>query len=141
MVSIIILYYMIILRDQRRVCGPSLTETSLCGPYLYLPHIGYLFWHGSTALVCLGLLIIEVPQSHSVGFLWTRDGPLAETSTQHSQETGFYVTDGIGTRDPSKQTAADPSLRPRGHWVRIIKNYDHLISQLLTFVKMCATVY
>jgi len=29
MVSIIILW------DHRRICGPSLTETSLCGAYLY----------------------------------------------------------------------------------------------------------
>jgi len=28
-------YYIIILRDHRRICGPSLTETSLCGAYLY----------------------------------------------------------------------------------------------------------
>jgi len=30
MISIIILW------DHRRVCGPSLTETSLCGSYLYI---------------------------------------------------------------------------------------------------------
>ena len=36
MVSIIILYYnVIILWDHRRICGQSLTETSLCGAYLY----------------------------------------------------------------------------------------------------------
>jgi len=39
MVSIIILlllyYNIIILWDHRRICGPSLTETSLCGAYLY----------------------------------------------------------------------------------------------------------
>jgi len=32
----IILYHIILLRDHRRICGPSLTETSLCGAYLYL---------------------------------------------------------------------------------------------------------
>ena len=32
---IIILYYIIILWEPRRICGPSLTETSLCGAYLY----------------------------------------------------------------------------------------------------------
>ena len=26
----------IILSDHRRICGPSLTETSLCGAYLYI---------------------------------------------------------------------------------------------------------
>ena len=36
MASIIILYYNIkILWDHRRKCGPSLTETSLCGTWLY----------------------------------------------------------------------------------------------------------
>jgi len=31
------LYYKIImLWDHRRICGPSLTETSLCGAYLYI---------------------------------------------------------------------------------------------------------
>jgi hypothetical protein len=28
-------FYIIILWDHRRICGPSLTETSLCGAYLY----------------------------------------------------------------------------------------------------------
>jgi len=37
-VSIIILYFnIIILWDHRHICGPSLTETSLCGAYLYEP--------------------------------------------------------------------------------------------------------
>jgi hypothetical protein len=36
MVSGIILYYnILILWDHCRICGPSLTETSLCGSYLY----------------------------------------------------------------------------------------------------------
>jgi len=35
MVRIIILYYnIIIVWDHRRICGPLLTETSLCGAYL-----------------------------------------------------------------------------------------------------------
>jgi len=37
-------------------------------------------------------------------------------STQHSQETNIHAADGIRTRNPTKQTAADPRLRPRGHW-------------------------
>jgi len=35
-VSIILYYNIIIFWDHRRMCGPSLTETSLCGAYLYL---------------------------------------------------------------------------------------------------------
>ena len=37
LVSILILSFnMIILWDHRRICRPSLTETSLCGAYLYM---------------------------------------------------------------------------------------------------------
>jgi hypothetical protein len=39
------------------------------------------FFYGSTALVGLGLLLCEVPRSHSVGLLWTSDRPVAKTST------------------------------------------------------------
>jgi len=47
MVSIIILYYnililyysIIILWDHRCICSPSLTETSLCGAWLYSCHL------------------------------------------------------------------------------------------------------
>jgi len=47
---------------------------------------GFPFSHGATALVAQGLLIIEDSWSHSdtphsVGRLWTRDQPDAETST------------------------------------------------------------
>jgi len=49
MLSIIILYYnIIILWDHRRICGPSLTETSLCGPYL-------LLYYKFFCLVCIAL--------------------------------------------------------------------------------------
>jgi len=42
MVSIIILdYYIKILYDYCRICGPSLTKTSLCSTWLYLP-VGFL---------------------------------------------------------------------------------------------------
>jgi hypothetical protein len=47
-------------------------------------------FHGSTTLVGIRLLIVEVTRSHSntphsVGLHWTSDGPVAETSTwQHT---------------------------------------------------------
>jgi hypothetical protein len=50
-------------------------------------------FHGSTALVSLGLLTVEVSRTHSdtphsVGLLWTNDQPVAETSTwQHTTLT------------------------------------------------------
>jgi hypothetical protein len=30
------------LRDHRRICGPSFTETSLCGAYLYMYQVAWL---------------------------------------------------------------------------------------------------
>ena len=46
------------------------------------------FFNGWTPLVVLGLLIVEVSRSHSVGLLWTSDQPDAETSTwQHTTFT------------------------------------------------------
>jgi len=52
---------------------------------------------------------------------WT---PLDEWSArrrdnkQHSQQTDIYAPGGNRTHNSSKRAAADPSLRPRGHWDR-----------------------
>jgi hypothetical protein len=78
-------------------------------------------------LVGQGLPIVEASRSHSgtrhsVGLLWTSDQPVAETSlpdnTEHSQETDIHAPGGIRIPNPSKRTAVDPRLRPRGHWDR-----------------------
>jgi hypothetical protein len=37
-------------------------------------------------------------------------------NTQQTQETDIHAPGGIRTHNPSKPTAADPRLRPRGHW-------------------------
>jgi len=37
-------------------------------------------------------------------------------NTQHSQETTSMPPCGIETHNPSKRSAADPRLIPRGHW-------------------------
>jgi hypothetical protein len=64
------------------------------------------------------LLIFDASWSHSdtphsVGILCTSDQPEAETSTwQHTTLT----PGGIRTHNLSKRAAADPRLRPRGHW-------------------------
>ena len=39
-------------------------------------------------------------------------------NTQHSQETDVRVPGGIRTRNHSMRAAADPRLKPRGHWDR-----------------------
>ena len=76
-------------------------------------------------LVGQGLINIEASRSHfldtphSVGLLWTSDQPDAETSTwKHSQQTDIHAPGWIRTRSSNKPAAADPCLRPRGHWDR-----------------------
>ena len=54
-----------------------------------------------------------------VGFLWTSDQLVAETSTlKHSQQTNIHAVGGIRTHDLSRRAAVDLRLRPRGHWDR-----------------------
>jgi hypothetical protein len=56
--------------------------------------------------------------------------------TLHIQETNIYAFDGIWTRNPSKRTAADPRLGPRGHWDRHISYPDFVkIYRLQKFEK------
>jgi hypothetical protein len=71
------------------------------------------------------LLIIEASRSHSdtqhsVRLLYTsqpEERPLPD-NVQQSEEIDSYDAGGIRTRNPSRRAAADPRLRPRGHWVR-----------------------
>jgi hypothetical protein len=82
--------------------------------------ISYFFLHYATARKgprsphYRGFTITDTP--YSAGFLWTSDQPNAETSdnTQHSHPCPTWIR----TRNPSKQAATDPHLRPRGHWDR-----------------------
>ena len=50
-----------------------------------------------------------------------RSRDLYLTNTQHSQQTNIHVLGGTRTRNPSKRVAADPRLRPLGHWDRQTK--------------------
>ena len=52
----------------------------------------------------------------------TSQRPLPD-SRQHSQETDNDAPWGIRTRNPSKQSAADPRLRLLGYWDRHVKIY------------------
>ena len=55
-------------------------------------------------------------RSHSLGLLWMSDQPDAETTDTHNaHKTDILAAGGIRTRNNSKQAAADPRLRPRGH--------------------------
>jgi hypothetical protein len=40
------------------------------------------------------------------------------TNTQHSQQTNIHAPGGIQTLNPIRRAAADPRLRPLGHWDR-----------------------
>ena len=71
---------------------------------------------------CTGLLLHLITLNDTYTLfsrtLWTRDRPVAEASTwQHTTFTRDLIHDpgGIRTRNRSKQAAADPRLRPRGH--------------------------
>jgi hypothetical protein len=59
---------------------------------------------------------------HSVGLLWTRDQLVAKTYTWQHTTLG-----GIRTHNPSKREAADPCLRPRGHWDRHHTIFHYII--------------
>jgi hypothetical protein len=67
------------------------------------------------------LSITHNDTKQSVGLLWTRDRPVAETSTwQHTTFTKdrhpWPLPDEVRTRNPSKRAAADPRFRPLSHW-------------------------
>ena len=74
-----------------------------------------------------GLLIHEVSRSHTTTHHSRKDSfrrvksssqrPLLE-NIQHSQQTNIHAPGGIRTHNLSKRAAADPHLRPRGHWDR-----------------------
>jgi len=113
-------------------------------------------------LVGQDLLIIKASRSHSdtphsVRLLWTGDQPEADT---HIWQHTTLTTDrhpcpgGIRTRNRSKREAADPFLRPRGHWDRqnwiysvqtltarninakLLDNYGHQVCEV-TNIRKC----
>ena len=71
--------------------------------------------------------------TQSVGILWTRDRPVAETSTwQHTaHKTDTHATDGVQTRNPNKQANADPRPKMCGRKYRTTKNYNYPSRQTL----------
>ena len=106
-------------------------NTALINPVIIWPDRDFLITWAFTFLPPLmrqppedqGFLVIETSRSnlgtpHSVGLLWTSDQPAAEASTsQHATiTTDIHAPGGIRTHNPSKRAAADPRLRPRGHW-------------------------
>jgi len=53
----------------------------------------------------------------SIRVISPKHRPLPD-NTQHSQETEIHAPGGILNHNPSKPAAADPRLRPLGHWNR-----------------------
>ena len=62
----------------------------------------------------------HIRQDSSGRVISSLQGPLPD-NTQHSQETDIHSTSGIRTHTLSRRAAADPRVRPRGHWDRVIK--------------------
>jgi len=100
------------------------------------------------SLVGRCLLIIVTLRSHSththiylVGFLWTRDRPVAETSTWHTTLTRdrYHATAGIRTGKTSKWATAYPRRRPRDHrdlqWEILPFKILHTMYKQGTFIK------
>jgi len=93
-----------------------------------LAHLAIIFIRDSPhppsqPLVGQGHFSIEASRSHSdtphaVGLLCTSDRTVAVTSSWHSQDTYIHAPGEIRTRNPRKQEAPDPCLRPLPHWDR-----------------------
>jgi hypothetical protein len=108
--------------------------------WIILPNILMFFLMARQPLGGLGRLIfrgftithfLDSPQS--VGLLWTSDQPVAETSTwQHTTLTTDRqpCPGGIRNHNTSKVAAADPRLRPHGHWDRL---FSRLVKEIPPF--------
>ena len=108
------------------------------------------FYHGATAPSgsmpphCLAFTII-LPSTHhtrldsSGRIISLTQGPLP-VNPQHSQKTEIHSSGEIRTQNPSKRAAANPRLRPRGHWYREphILTFRHRASCILGQAFRCS---
>ena len=96
--------------------------------------------------LALGLLILDVSQSHSVWHITLGGTPLDEWSgpskrpllnnTQHLQQTILHTPCGIRTRNPSKRVAADPLLIQHSHRDRL-KTYLLFVCHVIVIIWRC----
>jgi YD repeat-containing protein len=105
---------------------------------LYKKHgdyfIFYFYFLAQQTLVGEGFLLSSIhehTQTHhtrwdSSGRVISPTQTLLPDSTQHSQERDVHATGGIRSRNPNKQSAADPRLRSRGHRDRYVGLNVHL---------------
>jgi hypothetical protein len=61
--------------------------------------------------------------------------------TQHAQETEIHAPNRIQTRNPTKQAAADPHLRPLGHWVWHKKSVLDIKCKFQALVQLFLKIY
>jgi hypothetical protein len=92
----------------------------------------------------LGRLILEVSRSHTIRHTAVRT-PLDEGSARrrdlyvttpntHKREN-IHAPGGIRTHNPSKRGAADPRLRPRSHWDRLMYTIEYI--KPFSFTVLC----
>jgi hypothetical protein len=138
----------IIIRDMRNITSPTRCNSHQTGlalsgitisqlsMYVLLITVRttsfFLFLVTQHPFLDLSLLIVEISthaQHSSEGLLWTRDRPVADTSTwqhRHIQETDIHASSGIRTSSANNRKAAVLLLWPRGHrhtyWQDNIKN-------------------
>jgi len=90
--------------------------------------------HGPGPSHSRGFKITYNAAPQSVGFLWTSDRLVTETSTwKHSQQTNIHAPGGIWTHNLSRLAAADLRPRPRGHLDRHIATLSTQIPLRLTW--------
>ena len=95
--------------------------------YFVFPYSGLFYTHCRYRKLMLHHITLNDTHTHFMGLPWTRDRPIAEPSyltSYHADKRQISMPPGgIRTRSPSKRAAADPRLRPRGHWDRQGKSH------------------
>ena len=113
--------------------------------YIIAILIENLFFMARQPPVGHGLLIHEVSRSHATTHHSRQDSsgrvinssqrPLPD-NTQHSQQTDIHASSGIRTHSLSRRAAADPRLRPCGHWDWQQRSYKKIKFQIMIHFQM-----
>ena len=148
--AIILYCNIIILWDHRRICGPSLTETSLCGAWLY-KDVAWTTLSQNVAIQCMLHVLAAVHthlfQRHSLAEMpaaehrntefTVTDETLAENWCFHywrptSQECGLSSFSSFSTASPTTSTCSPP---PHSHYTgKHPVRFPAPLSSLSTFV-------
>ena len=114
MLCITLYYNNIILRDHRRICGPSLTETSLCGAYLYLEQSTPHAMEGT-----LAHFLLDLPHTYWLAFIaikrnWRMFG--CRIIVSFTRASGFRFP---STRWPRRYGPVTTVLCPVSYWALV----------------------